>query len=46
MQFGFFRIPLAAPEPHAEEMNRFLRTHRILSVQRELVQESESGVVS
>ena len=39
MQFGFFRIPLAAPEAHAEELNRFLRTHRILSVQRELVQE-------
>lgn len=33
MQFGFFRIPLAAPEAHAEELNRFLRTHRILSVQ-------------
>ena len=40
MQFAFFRIPLAAPEPHAEDLNRFLRTHRILAVQRELVQES------
>lgn len=43
MQFGFFRIPLAAPEPHAEELNRFLRTQRVLSVHRELVQESGSA---
>jgi len=36
MQFGFFRIPLAAPETHAGELNRFLRSHRILNVQREV----------
>jgi superfamily II DNA helicase RecQ len=42
MQFGFFRIPLGSAEAHVEELNRFLRTHRILNVQRELVQESGS----
>jgi len=40
MQFQFFRIPAASPESLTEELNRFVRGHRILSVQRELVQES------
>ena len=40
MQFQFFRIPAASPDAVTEDLNRFVRGHRILSVQRELVQEA------
>lgn len=39
MQLAFFKIPASGPEPAVEELNRFLRTHRVLSAQRELVRE-------
>ncbi len=39
MQLRFFRVPVVSPEPFAEELNRFLRGHRVLTVQRELVRE-------
>ncbi|MEI7908712.1 MAG: HRDC domain-containing protein [Verrucomicrobiota bacterium] len=40
MQLKFFRIPAADPAGFGEELNAFLRGHRILAVQRELVTES------
>jgi len=39
MQLRFFRIPAADSGVFAEEMNAFLRGHRVFTVQRELVQE-------
>ena len=38
MQFAFFNIPATAPEEGQETLNRFLRGHRVLTVNRELVQ--------
>ena len=40
MQLKFFRIPTGDPGGFAEELNAFLRGHRILTVHRELVTES------
>ncbi len=40
MQFKFFRIPISDLGGFTEELNAFLRGHRILSVKRELVNES------
>jgi superfamily II DNA helicase RecQ len=40
MQLKFFRIPAGDPACFAEELNAFLRGHRILAVQRELVADS------
>ena len=37
MQFRFFMIPAADAGAQAEELNAFLRGHRVVSVQRELV---------
>ena len=37
MQMQFFQIPAVGGEGMVEEVNRFLRTHRVLRVQRELV---------
>ncbi len=42
MQFKIFTIPILGGEPFNEEMNAFLRAHRIISVEDELVQ-SGSG---
>ncbi len=34
MQFKFFSIPAASPEPNEGELNKFLRSHRVLNVDR------------
>lgn len=39
MQYRFFRVPAGDPGPFEEELNRFLRGHRVVQVQRELVRE-------
>jgi superfamily II DNA helicase RecQ len=39
MELQFFHIPARAPGEFVEELNRFLRGHRVLMVQRELVRE-------
>jgi len=38
MQFAFFSIPADNDSVLSEELNRFLRSHRVISVQRELSQ--------
>lgn len=43
MQLKFFRIPANDPNPFGDELNAFLRGHRILEVQRELVREDGSA---
>lgn len=43
MQLKFFSIPVADPGELEEEANRFLRGHRVLSVQRQLVQDAGSA---
>jgi len=43
MELAFFCIPATAPEPATTELNRFLRSHRILAVQRELVREGQGA---
>lgn len=43
MPYAFFRVP-AAPEPGAvEELNRFLRGHSVLAVQREWVSAGDAS---
>jgi len=43
MPYAFFRVP-AAPEPGAvEELNRFLRSHSVLAVQREWVSAGDAS---
>lgn len=37
MQFQFFTIPASSPDETSEELNRFLRSHRVLTVNREFV---------
>jgi len=43
MQFQFFKIPASDSAGFAEELNAFLRAHRILNVHRELVTEPGSA---
>jgi superfamily II DNA helicase RecQ len=43
MQFRTFHIPLQAPDDGLEEMNRFLRGHRILSVDKRFCEKDPSG---
>ncbi len=43
MQLKFFRIPIHDTDGFTEELNAFLRGQRILSVQRELANESGSA---
>lgn len=43
MQLKFFRIPAHDAGGFAEELNAFLRGHRILNVERELVSEPTLG---
>lgn len=43
MQFRIFFVPACAPEPASEELNRFLRGHRIIGVNREYSPASGSG---
>ena len=38
MQFKLFSIPATGDTEAEEELNRFLRSHRAVSVQKELVQ--------
>jgi superfamily II DNA helicase RecQ len=38
MQLKFFSIPASGESPLVEELNRFLRTHRVISVQKEITQ--------
>jgi hypothetical protein len=42
MQVKFFQIPSVGCEAVEAEMNTFLRSHRILKVERELVQRETS----
>jgi superfamily II DNA helicase RecQ len=42
MQFGFFSIPTDGDSVITEELNRFLRSHRVVSVQKELTQRDTS----
>ncbi len=42
MQFKYFIIPAGSPEEATEDLNRFLRSHRILSVQHEFVADTTS----
>ena len=43
MQMRMFAIPAQDPASAEEELNSFLRTHRVLSVDRQLVQRPESA---
>ena len=38
MQFRFFVIPIKSNDDAAEEMNRFLRGHRIFTVEKRLME--------
>ncbi len=40
MQYRFFDIPAADAEQAEQDLNRFVRGHRVVSVQRELVREA------
>jgi len=40
MQYKFFDIPAADANQAEEELNRFVRGHRVITVQRELVREA------
>lgn len=42
MQFAFFSIPTDGDSVITEELNRFLRSHRVVSVQKELTQRDTS----
>jgi hypothetical protein len=43
LQFRFFTIPVKDPREAEEEMNRFLRSVRIITVQRELLMNGENS---
>ena len=43
MQYEVFTSPVRANPPQVEEMNRFLRSHRVLSVERRLVEEGQNS---
>ncbi|WP_158247319.1 HRDC domain-containing protein [Geothermobacter hydrogeniphilus] len=43
MQYHFFRISAVTPGETAEEFNRFLRSHRVLNVNREFVSQGENS---
>ena len=38
MQFRFFVIPIKSNDDAAEEMNRFLRGHRVLAVEKRFME--------
>lgn len=38
MQIKFFSIPVSGESPLVDELNKFLRTHRVISVQKEITQ--------
>ena len=43
MQYKLFSIPAAGDNETEEELNRFLRSHRVVSVQKELVQGGQTA---
>jgi hypothetical protein len=43
MQFRFFNIPASDPGAVADELNGFLRSHRIVAVRSELVRLGETA---
>lgn len=43
MQYRFFMIPAGGDTPAEEELNRFLRGHRVLTTHREFVSDGASG---
>jgi len=43
MQYKFFRIPAVIPEEAEDDFNRFLRTNRVLNVNREFVNQGENS---
>src|SRR3989304_10088219 len=43
MQFKLFSIPATGDSEAEEELNRFLRSHRAVSVQKELVQSGQTA---
>ena len=44
MQYAFFTIPINNSEEEKEELNRFLRGHKILSVEKQLVVNAEHSL--
>ena len=44
MAFRFFAIPITASDEPTNALNLFLRTHRIIKVDRQLVQEGTSSL--
>ena len=42
-QYRFFRIPVQSTEKWEEDMNRFLRSVRVVHVQREFVDQGENS---
>lgn len=43
MSWKFFRIPVACSEPFEGELNGFLRSHRVLAVERQFVAQGENS---
>ena len=43
MQYQVFILPVRANPPQVEEMNRFLRSHRVLTVEPRLVEEGQNS---
>ncbi len=46
MQFEFFIIPVKNYETAQVELNKFLRSHRVLTVQREFVSQGGDSYVT
>jgi hypothetical protein len=43
MQFRFLAIPATGDAEREEDLNRFLRSHRVLAVHREFVSQGENS---
>ena len=43
MQMGFFAIPARGDSGLQEDLNRFLRSHRVLTVHREFVGQADNS---
>ena len=43
MQMEFFQIPARGESGLQEDLNRFLRTHRVLTIQREFVEQGDNS---
>ncbi len=46
MQFKFFYIPVISPEQSEGELNKFLRSHRVLNVERHFQTEKDYWAVA